>query len=113
MSSSTGFLIGAGFIAIVSIPLILKVVPRNSLYGFRTPSTLSSDEVWFRANHFAGWALFIAAVVSTALLVTVPGSARPNTGYDALLFSGPIVVALIASFIYLRHINRGRVGEGT
>ncbi len=108
MSSSTGFLIGAGFIALVSIPLILRVVPRNPVYGFRTPSTLSSDEVWFRANHFAGWALLIAAVVSAALLVTVSGNARADTGFDALLFSLPFVAALIACFIYLGHVNGGR-----
>jgi uncharacterized membrane protein len=107
MSSSTGFLVGAGFIALASIPLILKVVPRNSFYGFRTPSTLSSDEVWFRANHFAGWALFLAAVVSATLLLAVPADARSNAGYDAALFSLPFVVALGASFIYLRRINRG------
>src|SRR2546423_6630531 len=104
MSSSTGFLVGAGFIAIVSIPLILKLVPRNPFYGFRTRSTLASDEIWFRANYFAGWALLIAAGVSAALLIAVPGSARPNTGSDAALFSLPLVIALLASFIYLRHI---------
>ena len=113
MSSSSGFLFGAGVIALVSIPLILKVVPRNSFYGFRTPSTLASDEVWFRANRFAGWALFIAAAVGAALLVIVPGSAVPNAGYEALLFSTPLVVALIASFIYLRHINQRGTGGGT
>ena len=107
MSPSTGFLLGAGFIALASIPLILKVVPRNSFYGFRTPSTLSSDEIWFRANHFAGWALFLAAIVSATLLLAVPGSARPNAGSDAALFSLPFVVALAASFIHLRRINRG------
>ena len=113
MSSSIGFLVGAGFIALVSIPLILKVIPRNSVYGFRTPSTLSSDEIWFPANYFAGWALFIAAAVGAMLLLAVPGSARPNAGYDAALFSIPLVVALAASFIYLRHINRLRAGGST
>ena len=107
MSPSTGFLLGAGFIALASIPLILKVVPRNSFYGFRTASTLSSDEVWFRANHFAGWALLLAAVVSATLLLAIPGSTRPDTAYAAAFFSLPFAVALAASFIYLRRIDRG------
>jgi len=108
MVSNTAFLIGAGFIAAVSIPLILKVVPRNSVYGFRTPSTLASDEIWFRANHFAGWALLIAAGASAALLLVIPANARTTPGFEAAVFTFPIVVALIASFVYLRRINRER-----
>ena len=30
-------------IIVLSIPLIFGLVPRNGLYGFRTPTTLSSD----------------------------------------------------------------------
>ena len=108
MSSTTGFLVGAAAIAIVSIPLILKLVPRNSFYGFRTAATLSSDEIWFPANRFAGWALLIAAGVSAGLLLCVPVSVRADAGIDAALFSLPLVIALLASFIYLRHINRGQ-----
>jgi uncharacterized membrane protein len=108
MVSNTAFLIGAGFIAAASIPLILKVVPRNSLYGFRTASTLASDEVWFRANHFAGWALLIAAAASAALIYVVPASARAAPGLEAVIFTAPIVVALVATFAYLRRINRER-----
>lgn len=104
MSQSTAFLVGAGVIAIVSIPLILKVVPRNSLYGFRTRSTLSNDEVWFRANHFAGWALLVAAAVSAILLIVIPGEARPSAAYDTALFALPLIVAVVASFVYLRRI---------
>jgi hypothetical protein len=32
-------------IILLSIPMILGKVPRNSVYGFRTAYTLSSDEV--------------------------------------------------------------------
>jgi hypothetical protein len=108
MSSTTGFLVGAGFIALVSIPLILKLVPRNRFYGFRTQATLASDDIWFRANRFAGWALLIAAGVSACLLIGAPESARSNTGYEGALFSLPLVVGLLASFIHLRRINAGR-----
>ena len=65
MSVRVLLLIAAGVIVVVSIPLILKVMPRSSRYGLRTPLTLSSDELWFRANYFAGWASVIAAAVST------------------------------------------------
>jgi uncharacterized membrane protein len=49
-------------IILLSIPMILGKVPRNRLYGFRTAYTLSSDEVWYRANKISGIALLIAGV---------------------------------------------------
>jgi uncharacterized membrane protein len=49
-------------IIVLSIPMILGKVPRNSLYGFRTAYTLSSDDVWYRANKISGIALLLAGV---------------------------------------------------
>ncbi len=49
-------------IVLLAIPLILQRVPRNPIYGFRTPYTLSSDEVWYRANKICGVTLTIAGI---------------------------------------------------
>lgn len=46
----------------LTIPMILQKVPRNRLYGFRTPYTLSSDPVWYRANRISGVALLLGGV---------------------------------------------------
>ena len=107
MNSSTLLLIGAGVIAVVSIPLILKMVPPNHLYGFRTPSTLSNRELWYRANVFAGWALLIAAVASIVLNVGVDGGALPGVARGAITFVLPLVIAVVACFVYLRRISGG------
>ena len=48
MSSTTPFLISAGIIALVSIPLIANVVPPNRFYGFRTRRTLGASYIYFR-----------------------------------------------------------------
>ncbi len=37
-------------LVVVSIPLALGIVPRNWVYGFRAPFTMSSDAAWYRAN---------------------------------------------------------------
>ena len=42
-------------VLVLSMPMILDRVPPNSAYGFRTPKTLSSPEVWYPANRAAGW----------------------------------------------------------
>ncbi|MDA1311693.1 MAG: SdpI family protein [Acidobacteria bacterium] len=47
---------------VLSIPLILQKVPRNPIYGFRTPKTLSNDTIWYPANKTAGWDLLLAGV---------------------------------------------------
>ena len=57
MSEPVSFLIIAIAVALAAVPLILKVVPPNNLYGLRTKRTLANRELWFQGNHFAGWAL--------------------------------------------------------
>ena len=40
-------------LALVALPLALRKVQRNRAYGFRTPTTLSNDFLWYEANaHF-------------------------------------------------------------
>jgi uncharacterized membrane protein len=59
-------------IMVLSIPMILGKVPRNRWYGFRTTYTLSSDEVWYRANKISGIAVLIAGVLWLAIRYAVP-----------------------------------------
>ena len=99
MSGQIPLLLACAVTALVSIPLILRRVPPNSLYGFRTPRTLADRNLWFRVNHFAGWALLIASMGSAALILLLP---PPPT---ALLFVVPLGLALVASLVYLRRCS--------
>jgi tRNA A-37 threonylcarbamoyl transferase component Bud32 len=48
-----------GFIlAAISLPLWLRLVPMNSFYGVRLPSTFVSDERWYEVNAVFGKQLF-------------------------------------------------------
>ena len=105
MSSTTHFLIVAGIIAVVSLPMIANAVPPNRFYGFRTRRTLSNERIWYSANRFAGWAMFIAALVSAAALATLPREIVSTPGYAAAILVAPILVALAASFAYLRNLD--------
>ena len=86
---------------------MLKVVPPNRAYGFRTQQTLADRELWFRANRFAGCALFIAAGASAAIFAAHPeyGSGRSFVGL--LVFVVPLFIALAASFAYVRRVGGG------
>ena len=90
----------------LSIPMILDKVPPNGAYGFRTPKTLESEEVWYPANRAAGWFMLAAAVLSICfnlalwwffpempLIRTVSWM----TGGNMILLS----MSFLASFIYL------------
>ncbi|HEY3179587.1 MAG TPA: SdpI family protein [Casimicrobiaceae bacterium] len=99
MSAQIPLLVACVVIAIISIPLILRRVPPNSLYGFRTPRTLANRDLWFRVNHFAGWSLLIASMASAALILLTPPP--PNV----LLLVVPLALALVVSLAYLRRCS--------
>ena len=107
VNSAISLLVPCAIIAVASIPLMLKVVPPNNIYGFRTQQTLANRELWFRANRFAGCALFIAAGVSGAIFAARPeyASGRSLVGLAVLLV--PLVAAVVASFAYVRQIGGG------
>ena len=95
-------LLPCALIAVASIPLMLKLVPPNGVYGFRTRQTLENPELWFRANRFAGCALFIAAAVSAAILLSRPEYASGRSLVAMAVLVVPLVIAVGASFAYIR-----------
>lgn len=105
MDSHVGLLVASAVVAATSIPLIMRIVPPNRLYGFKTPRTLADESLWYRANFFAGWALFAASLASAILLAAIPPRAVPHLASVGLLV-GPLLVAVLASFLYLRSIDR-------
>jgi hypothetical protein len=82
----------------ISIPLILKIVPPNGVYGFRVSGT-RSPEIWYRANEFMGWALLVAAAMAATLQIMLPGTTKRWLLWTAFLM--PICGAVVASFAYL------------
>jgi uncharacterized membrane protein len=107
VESAFSFLVPCGIIAVASIPLILNVVPPNGVYGFRTRQTLTNRELWFRANRFAGCAFFIASGVSAGIFATHPEYASGRSFAGLFVFVVPLVIALAASFAYVRRAGRG------
>jgi uncharacterized membrane protein len=105
MTSPISFLVPCSIIALVSVPLMLGLVPPNRLYGFRTRRTLASREVWFRANRFAGCALFIASAASAAIFLVAPQYASGRSLAGLGVFVVPLTIAILASFAYVRAID--------
>jgi len=91
---------------IISVPHVLKVVPPNRMYGFRTAETLSNSAIWYQANAFMGWALLIASAISAAVLVFLPATARRSVVWTAFLL--PLCGAIVAASVYLNRLVESR-----
>ena len=112
MDSAFSFLVPCGIIAVASIPLIRSVVPPNRIYGFRTRQTLTDRELWFRANRFAGSALFVASGVSAAVFAVHPEYSSGRSFVGLIVFLVPLVTALVASFAYVRRVGGDETDDG-
>jgi hypothetical protein len=104
------FAIPALLLIVVADPLVLGLIPRNRLYGFRTKKTLSDDGIWYRVNRLAGFGIMIASVVYGAVAAAWPyDRAAPDNFSIWLLhlatFAGSLVVALSVAGWYSRRLE--------
>ncbi len=100
-------LIAPILVIMVSVPLILNMVPRNRFYGFRTPRTRSSDEIWYPANRFSGITLMIAGIVWLVCALIVPEltvTPRQATLYPLFIGISALLASLVASLLYVSRL---------
>ncbi|CAN5594162.1 hypothetical protein BH09CHL1_BH09CHL1_26580 [soil metagenome] len=82
-------LAGVLFVAL-GLPLIRGRVPRNGFYGYRIPTTMHDDRVWYPVNTIMGiwlvWAGSLATVIGILLLIlrNRPDAARMVLGIGVL-----------------------------
>ena len=108
MQTRYQLLLICGIIAIIAIPLILKIVPPNRLYGFRTRQTLSDLGIWYRANAFLGWLLLAASCLSGGILALGPDNLLVRAPVAMAVFLLPILCVLIVCFLYSRRLTGDR-----
>jgi SdpI/YfhL protein family len=100
--TSGSLLLACGVIGLIAIPLALRMIPPNAFYGFRTPLTRSTPEIWYQANAFCGWAVMVASCVSALLLILAPAAAMADPPAALAAFLVPLTAAVIAAFVYIR-----------
>ncbi|MGA8809480.1 MAG: SdpI family protein [Thermoanaerobaculia bacterium] len=97
------FAIPAAIFFVLSLPLVLGLIPRNRLYGFRTARTMASDATWFRVNRFAGICIMIASAIYCAVGVERPYDRDFSVWLQHLgAFAIPLAAALILSAAYAK-----------
>lgn len=97
----------------ISIPMALRRVPQNHLYGVRIKATLGDERIWYDCNEKAGKEL--AAVGALVCLATVPAAIflTPITvilACTAIAVVGSVAVA-VRSIVYARQLERQKPGD--
>jgi uncharacterized membrane protein len=102
MLITVALLIGCALIAVVAVPLLLKLVPPNPIYGVRTEKTLDSSEIWYKVNIYGGKALLIAAGVAALLLMVYSGTYLRPWWAQLVVFVVAMLGAVGATLYYER-----------
>ena len=97
IQSFAALIAGSGFlISLLSIPLIFRRVPPNSIYGVRTKASFASDADWYRINAIGG--RYLAVAGSVIVVVGIVGFFLPDSFRDRYTISAT-VAALLAVII--------------
>jgi hypothetical protein len=86
---------------VLAVPLMLRWVPRNRLYGFRVAATLRDDAVWYEVNASAGRQSVMLGALMVTLEFVLPLSLRNGT-----LSTVGVVGLVLITTIGWRRANR-------
>jgi uncharacterized membrane protein len=100
-------ILGLSFVLIlVAIPLALRKVGPNVVYGYRTRATLASEDVWYEANAYFGRSLIVACLLGSlaawGLYALRPFPPDVFLPVSLVVLIAPTLVAAIATARYVR-----------
>ncbi|HMM34126.1 MAG TPA: SdpI family protein [Thermoanaerobaculia bacterium] len=96
---------------LISIPLVLRKIGPNVVYGYRTRATLSDPALWYEANALFGRRLIAASLVSAlaALFLARPGLLAPDAflPVSVVLLGAPVAVAGVMTSRFVARYVKG------
>ena len=96
---------------LISIPLVLRKIGPNVVYGYRTRATLSDPALWYEANALFGRRLIAASLVSAlaALFLARPGLLAPDAflPVSVVLLGAPVAVAGVMTSRFVGRVTKG------
>ena len=102
-------LVCSAVFSIASIPLILRIVPRNPIYGYRTRVSLSDDALWYKINAYFGVRFLVATLMSACIAVALHGwqglSPQVYLKVSVVLLVAPVAVAWMLTVRFIRVIS--------
>lgn len=99
--------ISMGLVAtLLSIPLILRLVPMNRIYGVRTPKAFASERNWYEINAFGGRVLLGFGLFLSCFGWFARHHVPPATSPWAPLFMALPILALAPMLLIIRRFSR-------
>ena len=74
MLSVVFFLIAYAIIALVAIPLAMRLIPPNPVYGVRTRRTAENPSLWYNVNAVGGQLILVACGLGAIILMMYQGT---------------------------------------
>src|SRR5688572_23211754 len=100
------FLVVCALIAVAAVPLMLKLIPPNPIYGIRTARTTADAATWFIVNEVAGRAFLIASGIAAILLIMYSGTWL-KSGWAQLV----VMVVVFGAAVAVTLVFERRLGE--
>ena len=106
---SQPFFVPAAIFVVVAIPLVLRLIPPNRWYGFRTPRALASSEAWYADNRRGGSAVLLASLFYLLVARLHPWrKGAPDDFRVWLVHLAAFVVPLLAALVSTARRSRTR-----
>ena len=82
-----------GLLAVLSLPLVLRMVPMNRVYGIRIAKAFASDSNWYDINAYGGKVLMAYGVALFAFGLLARDWAPPSSSIlSAVFIVGPLIL---------------------
>jgi len=91
----------------MSLPLVFGRIGPNPWYGVRTPKTLASQEIWYRANRIGGLYLIAGTLIALAVwgvLAFVPLDIAVRVVICVITLVASTMIATIAMMVRIRNL---------
>lgn len=84
----------------LAVPMILRKIPPNGYYGWRTPKAFSSKKIWYEINWYCGRDFFAIGLFMFVYTVALFLLAGKHEHFDVWLVAGNLVL-LVGGVILL------------
>src|SRR5262249_33074635 len=91
--------------AVLAVPLMLRKVRPNVIYGYRTRATLGNESIWYEANAHFG-ARFLAGSVISGTAGLAPSFTHPAEQFVPLAVVPLVVPPLLAAVATASFVRR-------
>lgn len=104
MLVTISLLVACVIVAAAAVPLMLRLIPPNPMYGLRTERTVTQSAAWFDVNAYAGRALLVAVAVAALLIMFYQGTWLRSGWAQLAVFTLAIAGAIVATLVYERKL---------